>query len=198
MEVIVRRLLEAARAKCGAPPQAVFVKSAKVIRQALTAADDLSPASRRALADETNELTPAVERYYDVLVRMVCAGVWREVDGGTVKLRVHLLRPPGEPPGSPVVHRVPHYAARGTVSRRHCASTRSKQAVHLTQPTISVLGNDSSLPRGCAARQKKDNLEQERFSCCRRCPGNGEIHHIGVAIGYRSGPPSSRPPGWLP
>ena len=56
MEVIVRRLLEAAQAKCGAPPH--FVKSAKVIRQALTAADDLSLASRRALANETNELTP--------------------------------------------------------------------------------------------------------------------------------------------
>jgi hypothetical protein len=74
-EVIVRRLLEAARVECGDLPHAVFKQSAKVIRRALAAADDLSPASRRALlADDTNELTPAVERYYDVLVRLVCFG----------------------------------------------------------------------------------------------------------------------------
>jgi hypothetical protein len=42
-----------------------------VIRRALETAGDLSPASERALADETNPWTPAVERYHDVLVRLV-------------------------------------------------------------------------------------------------------------------------------
>lgn len=71
MEVIVRRILETARAECGGQPETKFVQSSKVIRRALAAADDLAPASRRALADETNEDTPSVERYYDVLVRLV-------------------------------------------------------------------------------------------------------------------------------
>jgi hypothetical protein len=101
VEVIVRRLLEAARAKCGAPPQAVFVKSAKVIRQALTAADDLSPASRRALADETNELTPAVERYYDVLVRLVCGGAWEPLMEGQGNFGCVCVGHPENPPAHP-------------------------------------------------------------------------------------------------
>jgi hypothetical protein len=42
-----------------------------VIRRALETAGDLSPASQRALDDDTNPWTPAVERYHDVLVRLV-------------------------------------------------------------------------------------------------------------------------------
>lgn len=101
MEVIVRRLLEAARVECGAPPQAVFVKSAKVVRRALTAADDLSPASRRALADETNELTPAVERYYDVLVRLVYGGGWEPFMEGQGNFGCVCVGHPENPPAHP-------------------------------------------------------------------------------------------------
>jgi hypothetical protein len=82
VEIIVQRLLEAALSECGDPPLARFVRSAKVIRRALKAADDLSPASRRALADETIEQTPAVERYYDVLVRLVSGGGWEPLMEG--------------------------------------------------------------------------------------------------------------------
>ncbi len=68
---IIRLLLEAARAEGSDPPTAKFVRSAKVIKRALQKAGDLSAASRRALADDDSETTPAVERYYDVLVRLV-------------------------------------------------------------------------------------------------------------------------------
>jgi len=77
VEAIIRRILEAARAECGGQPEAKFVKTSKVIRRALAAADDLSPASRRALADEMNEDTPSVERYHDVLVRLVYGCGWQ-------------------------------------------------------------------------------------------------------------------------
>ena len=70
MQEIVRLILEAARAEGGDPPGAAFVRSADVIRRALEMAGDLSPASERALADETSPWTPAVERYHDVLVRL--------------------------------------------------------------------------------------------------------------------------------
>ncbi len=79
MEAIVRRILEAARAAGGDPPAARFVQTSKVLRRALAAADDLSPASRRALADEMNEETPAVERYHDVLVRLVYGCGWEQL-----------------------------------------------------------------------------------------------------------------------
>jgi hypothetical protein len=98
VEVIVRRLLEAARAECGDPPQAVFRNSAKVIRRALKAADDLSPASRRALADETNEQTPAVERYYDVLVRLVSGGGWEPLMEGQGNFGGVCVGHPEDPP----------------------------------------------------------------------------------------------------
>ena len=101
MEVIVRRLLEAARAECGDPPQAVFRNSAKVILRALTAADDLSPASRRALADETNEQTPAVERYYDVLVRLVYGGGWEPLMEGQGNFGCVCVGHPENPPARP-------------------------------------------------------------------------------------------------
>ena len=71
MQEIVRQILEAARAEGGDTPRAAFVRSARVIRRALETAGDLSPASERALADETSPWTPAVERYHDVLVRLV-------------------------------------------------------------------------------------------------------------------------------
>ena len=100
MQVIVRRLLEAARVKCGAPPH--FVQSAKLIRQALTAADDLSPASRRALADETHELTPAVERYYDVLVRLVCGGALAQLMEGQGNFGFICYGHPENPPAHPL------------------------------------------------------------------------------------------------
>jgi hypothetical protein len=79
VEEIVRRILEAARAEGGDPPGAAFVRTARVIRRALEAAGDLSPASRRALADDANPSTPAVERYHEVLVRLVyCGPVYTE------------------------------------------------------------------------------------------------------------------------
>ena len=101
MEVIVRRLLEAARTECGDPPEARFVRSAKVIRRALKAVDDLSPASRRALADETSELTPAVERYYDVLVRLVSGGGWEPLMEGQGNFGYVCVGHPENPPASP-------------------------------------------------------------------------------------------------
>jgi hypothetical protein len=101
VEVIVRRLLEAARAECGDPPAAVFVRSAKVIRRALKAVDDLSPASRRALADETSELTPAVERYYDVLVRLVYGGGWEPLMEGQGNFGCVCVGHPENPPARP-------------------------------------------------------------------------------------------------
>ena len=71
MQEVVRQILEAARAEGGDPPGAAFVRTAHVIRRALETAGDLSPASQRALDDDTNPWTPAVERYHDVLVRLV-------------------------------------------------------------------------------------------------------------------------------
>jgi hypothetical protein len=79
VQEIVRQILEAARAEGGDTPRAAFVRSARVIRRALETAGDLSPASERALADETSPWTPAVERYYDVLVRLVwCCSTFGE------------------------------------------------------------------------------------------------------------------------
>ncbi len=97
----MRRLLEAARAECGDPPETVFVRSAKVIRRALKAIDDLSPASRRALADETSELTPAVERYYDVLVRLVCGGALAPLMEGQGNFGFICYGHPENPPARP-------------------------------------------------------------------------------------------------
>jgi hypothetical protein len=71
VQEIVRLILEAARAEGGDPPGAAFVRSARVVRRALEMAGDLSPASERALADETKPWTPAVEQYCDVLARLV-------------------------------------------------------------------------------------------------------------------------------
>ena len=72
MQEIFRRVLEAARAEGGDPP--VFVRTARVIRRALKAADDLSPASRQALEDDVHPSTPSVERYHEVLVCLVHSG----------------------------------------------------------------------------------------------------------------------------
>jgi hypothetical protein len=74
MEEIFRRVLEAARAEGGDPPNATFVRTARVIRCALEAADDLSPASRRALEDDAHPSTPSVERYHEVLICLVHSG----------------------------------------------------------------------------------------------------------------------------
>jgi hypothetical protein len=73
MEETVRRVLEAARAEGGDPPDAAFVRTARVLRRALQAADDLSPASQRALEDD-HPSTPSVERYHEVLVCLVHSG----------------------------------------------------------------------------------------------------------------------------
>ena len=71
MDQIIRLLLEAARAECGDPPKSKFKKSSKVIQRVLRKTNDLSAASKQALADDLVEITPAVERYYDILVRLV-------------------------------------------------------------------------------------------------------------------------------
>ena len=98
MEAIIRRILEAARAECGGQPEAAFVQASKVLRRALEAADDLSPASRRALADEVNEVTPAVERYYDVLVRLVHGCGWEPLLEGQGNFGAVCYGFPGDPP----------------------------------------------------------------------------------------------------
>jgi hypothetical protein len=101
VEAIIRRILEAARVECGDHPGATFVQSSKVIRRALAAADDLSPASRRALADEVNEATPAVERYSDVLVRLVHGCGWQPLLEGQGNFGAVCYGFPGDPPAHP-------------------------------------------------------------------------------------------------
>jgi hypothetical protein len=66
---------------------------------------------------ETSELTPAVERYYDVLVRLVCGFGGERLMEGQGNFGSVCVGHPENPPAHPCYTEVPNHAARVTVSR---------------------------------------------------------------------------------
>jgi hypothetical protein len=71
---IIQRILQAAKAETKGRGGYKYVRTARILERALREASDLSAATRQALRSDEAPMTPAVERYHEVLVRLVYSG----------------------------------------------------------------------------------------------------------------------------